>query len=66
MEKKLLPLRRTRVSTNDSWPLLYIPKPAVEYLGLHKGRRIQFFIDIDDNCLIVKPIERDSEKNEFL
>ena len=56
MEVKTIPIKVTRVCSNDSWPLIYLPKEAVEKLGLTVGKRVLLEIT-EDGKLIVKPVE---------
>jgi hypothetical protein len=51
-----VPLRVARVSTNDHWPLIYLPKAAVETLGLGRGRRVLILLDKRRGALILKPV----------
>ncbi|RLE53102.1 MAG: hypothetical protein DRJ30_07170 [Candidatus Methanomethylicota archaeon] len=53
----LIPIRVGKISSNDSWPLLYIPKLAIEVLGLRKGRKVLILIDRANASLVIKPIE---------
>jgi len=49
-------LREGRISSNDGWPLLYIPRIAIETLGLRKGAKVRLYIDVQDGALVVKPV----------
>jgi len=55
--KKLIPLRTARVTSNDNWPLLYLPKPAIEYLDLKKGTKVNVYIDPERKELVIKPLK---------
>jgi len=52
--KNLMPLKVAKITSNDEWPLLYLPKAAIEKLGLRKGRRVLILLDHD--ALVLKPI----------
>lgn len=45
-----------RVTSNDNWPMVYLPKEAIQRLGLRKGRRILVLLDHHEGALIIKPI----------
>jgi len=55
--RKMIRLRVARVTSNDEWPLLYLPKPAIEYLDLKKGRKVNVYLDPERKELIIKPLE---------
>lgn len=55
MEGERIPIKVTKVTSNDAWPLIYLPKEAVTRLGLRKGRRVILYIEGDE--LIVQPVE---------
>jgi len=50
------PIKITKVCANDSWPLIYLPKEAIQRLGLKRGTRILISIDGDER-LIIRPIK---------
>ncbi|MEM3629148.1 MAG: AbrB/MazE/SpoVT family DNA-binding domain-containing protein [Candidatus Bathyarchaeia archaeon] len=54
--KNLTPVKVTRVTSNDRWPLIYIPKEAVQELGLKKGQRVLMLVDHSIGALIIKPV----------
>jgi bifunctional DNA-binding transcriptional regulator/antitoxin component of YhaV-PrlF toxin-antitoxin module len=54
--KKLTLLKVSRVTSNDKWPLIYLPKEAIQRLGLRKGRRILVLLNHHKGALIIKPI----------
>jgi hypothetical protein len=52
----LIPVKIAKVCSNDEWPLVYIPKVAVEKLGLRKGRPVVILLDNQNKTLVVKPL----------
>jgi len=56
MEVKTIPVKITKVCSNDSWPLIYLPKEVVKKLGLTIGKKVLLELT-EDGKLIVKPIE---------
>ena len=57
VDKKLAVLKVARVTSNDKWPMVYLPKEAIQRLGLRKGRRILLLLDHHNGALIIKPIQ---------
>jgi hypothetical protein len=53
---KPIPVKIAKVCSNDEWPLLYLPKVAVEKLGLRKGRRVVILLDNRNGALVIKPV----------
>jgi hypothetical protein len=54
--KNLALLKVGRVTSNDKWPMIYLPKEAIQRLGLRKGQRILVLLDHHEGALIIKPI----------
>jgi bifunctional DNA-binding transcriptional regulator/antitoxin component of YhaV-PrlF toxin-antitoxin module len=54
--KDLTPVKIAKITSNDQWPLLYLPKIVIEKLGLKKGRRVLIFLDSRSGTLIIKPV----------
>ena len=54
--KDSIPVKVAKITSNDQWPLLYLPKIAIEKLGLKKGRRVLIFLDGRSGTLIIKPV----------
>jgi hypothetical protein len=50
-------IKEATVSTNDSWPLIYLPKVAIENLGLRRGCRVLVFLDVEEGSLVIKPCQ---------
>jgi len=57
MTGTLVPIRVSKISSNKYQELVYIPKMAVRVLKLRKGMNVTIYIDTEENCLIIKPIE---------
>jgi len=55
--KNLIPIKIGRVTSNDNWPMIYIPKEAINKLSLQKGARIIILMDLAEKTLIIKPIQ---------
>jgi hypothetical protein len=54
----LVPVKVTKICSNDEWPLLYLPKEAIEALNLRKGKKVVIFLNPGDGSLIIKPVEK--------
>ena len=54
--KDLTPVKIAKITSNDQWPLLYLPKIAIDKLGLTKGRRVLLFLDDRSGTLVIKPV----------
>lgn len=54
--RPLRPVKVTKVTSNDGWPLVYLPKKAVELLGLRKGTEVIMLVDEESKALVIKPI----------
>jgi len=59
-------LKVGRVSSNSNWPLIYLPRAAIEFLKLKKGTRYLMLIDKRNMSLIIKPLHtfKEAERNE--
>jgi len=57
VNKNFALLKVSRVTSNDKWPMVYLPKEAIQRLGLRKGRRILLLLDYHNGALIIKPIQ---------
>ena len=55
--RNLVPIKVGRVTSNDEWPLIYIPAEAIRKLGLRKGARIIMLIDAEQKRLIIQKLE---------
>lgn len=51
-----IPVKITTVCSNDTWPLIYLPKQAIEKLGLIKGTKVLLLID-ENGRLVIEPIK---------
>lgn len=56
MEGELIPIKITRVSSNDDWPLIYLPAEA-RRAGLERGARVIIYLDPRDNSLVVRRLK---------
>lgn len=54
----LIPIRMTKVTTNDRAPMLYLPKEARRLLGLDVGIPVVIYVDVENRALVVKKVER--------
>ncbi|MCS7386810.1 MAG: AbrB/MazE/SpoVT family DNA-binding domain-containing protein [archaeon GB-1867-005] len=52
-------IRISKVSSNDSVPLIYLPKKAVERIGLRKGDYV--VLATDGRRLIIEKLELNSQ-----
>jgi len=48
-------IRVSKVTSNDSWPLIYLPKKVVEKLGFKKGCYVALYTD--GKRLIIEKLE---------
>jgi hypothetical protein len=55
--KNLIPIKVGKVTSNNDWPLLYLPADAVRVLGLRKGVKVIMFIDPEKESLVIKKVE---------
>jgi hypothetical protein len=53
----LIPIKVAKVTSNNDWPLLYLPADAMRVLGLHKGVKVIIFIDPKKESLVIKKVE---------
>jgi len=56
LEKELIPIKVAKVTSNDDWPLIYIPADARRLLGLEKGVRVLICIDPKNQSLVIKRV----------
>jgi len=54
---ELIPIKVAKVTSNDDWPLIYLPADAKRLLGLHKGVRVLIYIDTREGSLVIKKVE---------
>ncbi|MEM3884381.1 MAG: hypothetical protein QXF74_04625 [Nitrososphaerota archaeon] len=54
---ELVLVKVSKITSNDSTPLLYIPKKVVRALGLRKGIEVKLLIDPEAGRLIVEKLE---------
>lgn len=52
----LVPVKIVKVSSNDSVPLIYLPKEVRERLDLEKGDKVIMYINVDGSRLIIEKI----------
>ena len=52
----LIPVKTCKVSSNDSVPLIYLPKDVREILGLEKGVKVLLSVDEDRKKLIIEKL----------
>jgi len=57
MEVGLIPIRLSKVTSNDRQEMIYLPKLVVRRLGLYKGTPVAIYLDQNRKCLIIKPVE---------
>ena len=53
----LVPVRLSKVTSNDTQELIYLPKLIVRKLGLEKGTRVLLCIDKKRNRLVIVPMK---------
>lgn len=64
MEIKLLPVKMSRITSNNYALYVYIPIMARKLLGLRKGSKVAIYLDPNQKCLIIKPVKLPSEEEE--
>jgi len=52
----LIPVKTCKISSNDSVPLIYLPKDIREILGFEKGVKILLYVDEDCKRLVVEKL----------
>ena len=55
-----LPIRLSKISSNDRQPLVYIPVEAMKMLNLKRGDNVIIYVDSAENALVIKPIPEHS------
>lgn len=61
MSKGLIPIKVAKVTSNDEWPLIYIPADAKRLLGLSKGVRVLICIDPERKSLVIERVKTANE-----
>lgn len=56
MTNTLVPVRVSKISCNKYQELIYLPKMAVRVLKLKKGMDVAIYIDMEEKCLVIKPV----------
>jgi len=56
-EAGLIPIRMTRITSNDDAPIIYLPKEARRLLGLEIGTPVVIYVDVRNHTLIIKRVE---------
>jgi antitoxin component of MazEF toxin-antitoxin module len=51
---RAVPIKIVKVSSNDSVPLIYLPKEATEMLDLKKGDKAFVYVDVANSRLIIE------------
>jgi antitoxin component of MazEF toxin-antitoxin module len=46
-----------KVSANNSWPIIYLPREVTEKLGLRKGVKVFFEVDEEKRALIIRRVD---------
>ena len=57
IEEGLIPIRLTRVTSNDGTPILYLTKEVRELTGLELGDRVLLLVDPATRRLVVQKLE---------
>jgi len=52
----LKPIRISKVTSNDTVPLIYIPKEARALLGLEKGTKVVIYVEEQHGRLVIEPL----------
>lgn len=62
MLEGLIPIRLTKISTNDKAPIIYLPKEARKLLGLEVGTPVLILVDARNQALVIKRIAVPGER----
>jgi bifunctional DNA-binding transcriptional regulator/antitoxin component of YhaV-PrlF toxin-antitoxin module len=52
----LIPVQICKISSNDTVPLIYLPKEVQEILGLRKGTKILLYVDEERKRLVIEKL----------
>jgi len=52
----LIPVKTVKISSNDTVPLIYLPKDIREILGFEKGVKILLYVDESCKRLVVEKL----------
>lgn len=53
------PIKIVKVSSNDTVPLIYLPKEVRERLNLRKGDKVILYINADGSYLLLQKVPSD-------
>jgi len=54
--EKLILIRVSKISSNDSSPLIYLPKEVRRALDLKKGDRVMLYVDPHSKRLVIEKV----------
>jgi len=54
---RIVLVKISKVCSNDSVPLVYLPKKVVKLLGLEKGVEVKMLVDLENRRFIVEKLE---------
>ncbi len=60
----LIPVKTCKVSSNDSVPLIYLPKDIRDILGFEKGDKILLYVDQDCKRLVVEKLPQIAKEDK--
>ena len=52
----LIPVKTVKISSNDSVPIIYVPKDVQKILGFEKGVKLLLYVDEDCKRLVVEKL----------
>ena len=52
----LVPVKICKISSNDTVPLIYLPKDIREILGLEKGIKVLLYVDESCKRLVIEKL----------
>ena len=52
----LIPVKTVKISSNDSVPIIYVPKDVQKILGFQKGIKLLLLIDGEHKRLVIEKI----------
>jgi AbrB family looped-hinge helix DNA binding protein len=52
----LVPIKIVKVSSNDTVPLIYLPKEVRQRLDLEKGDKVIMYVDVEGSRLVIEKI----------
>lgn len=65
LSTELIPIKIAKVTSNNDWPLIYLPADAKRLLGLEKGVRVLIYVDPEGESLVIKKVKTTGKVGEL-